>query len=92
MITFSQRLDKVRRDGNLSIADLAHWFERPHPTVSGWLRGGRVGLAPLDTAWIEAQLGRLENMLRKNRGLPVPRLRREDRRIYLDQLRNGRAM
>lgn len=86
---FSERLNRILRDGNLTIADLARWFDRPHPTVSGWIRGGEVGGAQLDAAWIDAQLVKLETMLRKKRGLPVPRLGRSERRAHLDHLKSN---
>ena len=75
------------QDGNLTVADLSRWFDRPYPTVRGWLNGGEVGGAPLDTAWIMAQLVRLEKMLAKGRGLPVPRLTMQARAAYIDNLR-----
>lgn len=89
---FAQRLERIKREGNLTTADLARWFNRPHPTVSGWCRGGPIGreLAPLDAAYVTAQLARLEKWLNKG-PLPVPvGLSKANRRRYFDQLRNGR--
>ncbi len=40
------------RQGNLTVADLARWFGRPHPTVRGWTNGTKIGAAALDHAWI----------------------------------------
>lgn len=85
-----QRLARLRREGNLTTADLARWLERPHATVSGWLRGGEVGLTSLDAAYIVAQVSRLERMVGKG-GLPVPRMVRAKRREYLEKLKNGRV-
>lgn len=73
-MTFAQRLATVLRDGNLRVADLARWFDRPDPTVRGWVNGGEVGSAPLDAAMIEAVMVDLEKRIRKGRGFPVPRL------------------
>jgi len=87
-MTVSDRLSRVLAEGNLTVADLARWFDRPYPTVRGWLNGGEVGGAPLDTAWIMAQLGRLEKMLAKGR-LPVPRLTMQARVEYIENLRKA---
>lgn len=87
MNSLQQRLAAILHDGNLTIADLARWFGRPHPTVSGWVRGGQVGGAQLDTAYIWAQVLVLERRIRKRQGFPVPRLSRADRARYLEKLR-----
>jgi hypothetical protein len=83
----SARLRAIMRDGNLTIADLARWFERPHPTVRGWVHGGDVGGAQLDREAINVQLGKLEVMLKKQKGLPIPRLSPSKRIEYLEELR-----
>ena len=65
---FSHRLQTVMRDGNLTGADLARWFDRPDPTVRGWISGDHdLGGAQLDVAFVEAQLVKLEKLLKKNR-------------------------
>lgn len=84
------RLERVMHDGNLSVADLARWFDRPDPTVRGWVRGGRVGGAQLDSAMIEAELAGLELRIKKRRGFPVPPLTPTNRIDYLTKLRNGK--
>lgn len=83
----SSRLKAIMRDGNLTIADLARWFKRPHPTVRGWVHGGAVGGAALDKSEVFVMLERLENMLRKRKGLPIPRLSPASRIAYLEELR-----
>jgi hypothetical protein len=83
----SVRLKAIMENGNLTIADLARWFDRPHPTVRGWVHGGDVGGAPLDREAIEALLERLEVMLKKQKGLPIPRLSPAARIEYLEELR-----
>jgi len=82
-----QRLDAIMRDGNLTVADLARWFERPHPTVRGWTKGGSVGGPPLDRHAIEVALAKLEDMLKKKRGLPVPQMSPAKRIEYLEARR-----
>lgn len=89
MQTFQERLTKAMREGNLTVADLARWFSRPHPTVRGWVMGGALGGAWLDTAEIEALLQKLENRIKKRNGFPVPRLSPTDRIQYLTQIRSA---
>jgi hypothetical protein len=85
--SFQDRLKKVMATGNLTVADLARWFDRPHPTVNGWVRdGGNVGGATLDVAYVYAQLDKLERMIRKKQGFPVPRMPRQKRIGYLAEI------
>lgn len=85
--SFSSRLQSIMRNGNLTGADLARWFERTDPTVRTWI-SGEHGLrgAPLDVAYVEARLAKLETLLAKKRGLPVPRMKRRDRAEYMKKL------
>ena len=77
------------RDGNLTGADLARWFDRPDPTVRGWISGSHdLGGAQLDAAYVEAQLNKLERLLKKKQGLPVPRLTPAKRIEHLNDLKN----
>lgn len=86
--TFAGRLQAVMRDGNLTGADLARWFDRPDPTVRGWISGKQnLGGAPLDIAFVEAQLVKLEIFLKKKQGLPVPRMTPAKRIEYINELR-----
>jgi hypothetical protein len=85
--SFSARLQSLMRHGNLTGADLARWFNRPDPTVRGWISGEhKLGGAALDTAYIIAQLVRLEKMLKKHQGLPVPQLTPSARIKYVNGL------
>jgi hypothetical protein len=86
---FTARLKAIMRDGNLTGADLARWFDRPDPTVRGWISGTHgLGGPQLDTAYIEAQLDKLERCLKKKQGLPVPRMVPAKRIEYLQQLKH----
>ncbi len=87
---FSERLQRVLRDGNMTVADLARWFARPHPTVANWVKGGRMGreLPPLDAAYVLAQLDVLERRLKKKEGLPVPVMSARKRKRYFEALRD----
>lgn len=84
---FQKRLATILVQGNLTVADLARWVGKPHPTVRGWTRGGNLGLPPLDAAYVTARLELLERMLRRKKGLPVPRMSARDRIAYLNTLR-----
>ena len=85
---FSTRLQAVMRDGNLTGADLARWFDRPDPTVRGWISGDHdLGGAQLDAAYVEGQLDKLERFLKRNKGLPVPRLTPAKRIEHLAKLK-----
>lgn len=89
-LDFSERLQRVIREGNLTVADLARWFARPHPTVANWVKGGRMGreLPPLDAAYVMAQLEVLEKRLKKKNGLPVPVMSARKRKRYFEDLRD----
>ena len=87
MISIADRLQRAMREGNLTVADLARWLDRPHPTVRGWVNGTKVGAAALDHAFIIAKLGVLERLIRKKRELPMPRLSPQQRIAYLATVR-----
>jgi hypothetical protein len=79
------------RDGNLTGADLARWFDRSDPTVRGWIKGDHAPRgAQLDVAYIEAQLDKLERFLKNKRGLPVPRLAPAKRIEHIQALKELR--
>ena len=86
--SFSTRLQSIMQNGNLTGADLARWFERPDPTVRGWINGSHeLGGAQLDMDFVETELVKLETSLRKRQGLPVPRLTPAKRIEYLAKLK-----
>lgn len=73
--TFQARLQSVQRAGNLHVADLARWFDRPDATVRGWVeRGTMPGGGPIDKAHAIEMLGLLEMLVKQKRGFPIPRL------------------
>lgn len=87
--SFSDRLRRVMREGNLTGADLARWFGRPDPTVRGWINDERQFRgAALDQAYVKAQLAKLEKLLGRKQGLPVPRMTLAKRIAYLEGLRD----
>ena len=78
--TFQQRLLSVLQGGNLTVADLARWFERPDPTVRGWvMRGGTPSGGPLDVEQVMKKLARLELLIEQGRHFPFPRLSPSER-------------
>ncbi len=87
-MNISTRLKAIMRGGNLTIADLSRWFERPHPTVRGWVHGTGVGGPPHERASANERLAQLEGMLKKQKGLPIPRLSPQERIAYLEELRS----
>ena len=74
MTDFSARLSACLEQGNLTVADLSRWFDRPHPTVRGWITNGfspRGG--PHDVEHTHTLLKALEILINKRRGLPLKR-------------------
>jgi hypothetical protein len=88
--SFAGRLQSIMKDGNLTGADLARWFDRPDPTVRGWIRGYELRGPPLDAAYVEAQLDKLERLLKRKQGLPVPRMAPGKRIEHLNRLKDAR--
>lgn len=88
--TFQQRLQACQRGGNLTVSDLARWFDRPHPTVRSWVQQGfEPGGAPLDVEHAHQMLGLLETLIRRKRGFPVPRLPPSKRIEHLAHIRRS---
>lgn len=89
MNTFQERLEHAMAVGNLTVADLARWFEVPYQTVRGWTKDGHEPSGgPIDCAFVYAKTAKLERAIRKKDGLPLPRLTGESRRIALISARD----
>lgn len=72
----------------MTAADLARWFDRPHATVTYWLKGGEPALGPGNRDHAEALLGLLEALVERGVELPVPLTMPQRKRIaYLRELR-----
>lgn len=85
-MSISARLQRVLRDGNLTVADLARWFDRPYPTVDGWVKKGLMPRGgPQDSKQVLIKLGRLETLIKRKK-LPVPVMPSGRRREWLEQL------
>ena len=89
MSDLATRLRRAQRAGNLTVADLARWLDRPDPTVRGWLNGTGVGGPPLDREHVDAMLGLLEALIARKKGFPVPRLPATKRRDHLARIRQA---
>ena len=86
-VTFTERLQRVRHAANLTVAELARWFDRPDPTVRAWVRGAaNPGGPPLDVEHAVALLALLETLITKGK-LPAPRMKRDERAAWLARLR-----
>ena len=85
----ADRLEYCLTHGNLTVADLSRWFDRPHPTVRGWIvsefdpRGG-----PHDVEYVFIMLDKLEDLIRRGRELPLKRgISRKARIKHIERLR-----
>ena len=79
-LTWAARLKRAMRGGNLTVADLARWLDRPHATVRSWVEDGREPSgAPLDVEHAHQMLGLLEQLIAKKLGFPLPRLTTRER-------------
>ena len=79
MATFAQRLQQAQKGGNLTVADLARWFDRPYPTMRCWINGAEPGGGPIDRKEVMASLGFLETRIKERRGLPLERMPPKER-------------
>jgi hypothetical protein len=70
MRTFTERLVRCAKFGDLTPSDLARWFDRPRATVNTWLNG-RTPSGPSGRV-AEHDLDLLEVMVRNKIGFPVP--------------------
>ena len=87
-MTTQSRLQACMRRGNLRVADLARWFDRPHPTVRGWALGThRPSGGPHDVEHVGELLTLLETLIRTKRGFPVPRLSPRSRKQHILDIR-----
>lgn len=59
MKALAERLRECQQRGELTTADLAHWFDRPFPTVRLWVMGKSLPREPA-ARLIYSRLGLLE--------------------------------
>lgn len=88
--TFQTRLRALQRAGNLTVSDLARWFNRPHATVRTWVENGiSPGGGPIDKEHAASLLGLLETLVKQKRGFPIPRLSPQKRIEHLMHIRKS---
>ena len=84
---FTKRLCWCLREGDLTIADLHHWFGRPRATVRRWVIDGCVPIGPTGNH-AHLLLNALESRIRRGWGFPVPReLHAQQRPAYIHEQR-----
>jgi hypothetical protein len=85
--TFGERLAWCVDRGNLTVADLARWFDRPYQTVRWWLHHnvGEPGDGPGTRARMSQRLEALEAAVRAD-GTQLRRLSMSARADRLQQL------
>lgn len=87
MATFAQRLQRAQRSGNLTVADLARWFDRPYPTVRCWINGASPGGGPIDQEAVLSALQLLEVRIRTKQGFPLGRMSPKERVAKIMKMR-----
>lgn len=89
-LSTQSRLQRVQREANLTLPDMAFWFGSPYQTIRGWVEKGREPSgAPMDVEHTFSLLQLTETMVKKRKGFPVPRLPRKERTAYLRNLRKA---
>lgn len=92
-MTIQRRLQVCMKRGNLRVADLARWFDRPHPTVRGWaLKGTRPGGGPHDIEHVGELLSILEKLISARKGFPLPRLSPRARKQHITNILDKLAL
>ena len=73
-MTFKERLQEAMRRGDMTVADLRSWFERPYPTVRYWLFLSRPDWEPSGPRGrlFKQQLKLLEYGIEHGLGFPIP--------------------
>ena len=91
MTDFTKRLRWCIKHGDMTVADLHHWFERPRSTVRTWVLHARIPGGPA-AAKACLLLDLLEGRIKKRRGFPIPAdLSWFDRPDYVKKLRHDTA-
>jgi hypothetical protein len=87
-MNFTTELRKAKKGGDLTISDLARWFDRPRATVHTWL-AGRTPTGPAAVV-ARSDLLRLQWAIEEDHGFPVPpRLVHRHRVKYITDVRNA---
>jgi hypothetical protein len=82
------RLKACMKNGRMTVADLALWFDRSYPTVRNWVQFGTAPHGPRNEKFL-AELELLEKLIRKREGVPVPfEVNHFERPAYIEKLRH----
>ena len=85
------RLKWCMRNGRMTVADLAKWFDRSYPTVRNWVLFGTNPHGPRNEKFL-AELNLLEKLIEKEKGFPVPfAISHFERPAYIEKLRHDHA-
>lgn len=69
-MSVTAQLEWCLKHGQLTVADLAHWFSRPHMTVKSWLVDGREPRGPQGVEALR-RLALLREAIRQRQFFPV---------------------
>lgn len=86
MASFSERLNAVKRRGNLRDADLARWLGRRQSTVKGWLQGREPAGTPSEIRGLFSEVVKIEAVI-ASKALPVPWMPSARRIAYMTRLK-----
>lgn len=88
MKPFQKRLLSIQKRANLTVADLARWYGRPHATVRCWTQGTVPSGPPRDRTDV-THLTDYLGYLVKTKTLPLPWMGRRARREKMERLRKA---
>jgi transposase-like protein len=81
---FQQRLRRCVERGNLTVSDLARWFNRPYATVRSWLIAGREPAGgPVTVRRAYERLSALEQVVRDQSLSDLPMRQRAERLVRI---------
>lgn len=89
---FQERLRKAQKDGDMTMADMARWFDVPFQSARYWLIVGDADMEPRGprARMIRKRLERLEWAIHHSIGFPVPQmLRVRDRKQHIETTRDA---
>lgn len=88
-MTLQKRLRTAKSLGDMAVADLALWFDRPYPTVRCWLEQGYQPRGPGGKEALR-RLAILEVAIASRQGFPIPaNLRSHARPGHIKSLRDA---
>lgn len=88
MSDFTTELQETATRANMTVSDLAVWFERPRSTVNTWMHDGRAPLGRY-AAEVRERLALIKRTLRHKQGLPIPADLHIGRPLYVRRTRDA---